>query len=93
MTAAIIAPHAAQQVDTVTVEARLHAKTETRIRVSNDGDDRKAIWISLKTKKGSTLASFVDTGRRERQRFGALSGCEVINLTIPRWLAKKEGLA
>lgn len=59
------------------------------IRVSDDGDDARGIWInnSQISMKHYNLQTI-----RGRDRNGAVVQPEIAIIRIPEWLAKKEGL-
>lgn len=74
--------------DPTEILVALHAETERGVLVSNDGINDHAKWI------GKTLvASLHRTGKTTRgtDRGGQEAVLPLAHLTIPEWLAIKEG--
>lgn len=66
----------------------LHRETERGVLVSNDGVNEHAKWIGRKL-----ITSFHKTGKTTRgtDRDGQSAVLALANITIPEWLAIKEG--
>jgi hypothetical protein len=72
----------------VEVMLALHKETAGARRVSIDGEDSHAIWIARQHFK-----SFHDIGRTTSgtDRHGQILRLPMVNVTLPEWLAQKEG--
>jgi len=59
----------------------LHRSTDSAIRVSEDGDEARAVWLPL---------SQIETSPAKSRDAGLLP---CVDVQIPQWLAEKKGLA
>ncbi len=72
----------------VLVAVHVDRPQDKSVCVSIDGDGRKGVWIAR-----SQLGSFHLTGKSTAgtNRYGEPVRLPMANITLPEWLAKKEG--
>lgn len=68
--------------DLVDLTVQVHARTAKAIRVSDDGDPAKAVWLPL---------SQIEEGPA-RDYPKKMGGSGIVEVTLPEWLAKDKGL-
>lgn len=79
----------AENVASVELTLMQHYDTGKAVLVSEAGDENLAKWIPH-----STIEKINSTGKfaKVTRKNGQIVDCEVINVTIPDWLAKDKGL-
>lgn len=72
----------------ILVAVHVDRPQDKSIRVSIDGDDKNGVWIAR-----AILESYHLTGQHTagKDRYGNAASLPMANITIPEWLAKKEG--
>lgn len=62
--------------DLADLELMIHAETEKAVRVSDDGDDKRGVWLA----------------KQHLEFEGPIVAGKAQMITMPQWLAEKEGL-
>jgi|GEM_PF-2025482 hypothetical protein len=72
----------------IDLEMALHCKTRAAVRVSGDGDDRRAVWLP------ASLIEIAETGRLITgiESSGQTVKLPLVTVTLPQWLAADKGL-
>ena len=65
--------------DLVDLDVMVHAETDRAVRVSLDGEDHGAVWLPR------SQIEVHYTGRKH-------NGAKLAQITLPEWLATREGL-
>lgn len=78
----------AERVDLCDLDMVLHYETADAIRVSDTGEDSRAIWLPKRHVEFHREGKQSDAVRNDGQR----TVLPVVNVTMPEWLAKDRGL-
>lgn len=86
--------------DLVDLTLVLHAETERAVRVSDTGEDARAVWLPKSqieivpvTSPSSAVRGDVAKTVTAEGRGRQLSRLPVVTVTLPEWLAIDKGLA
>ncbi len=74
--------------DLLDLEMALHHKTRAAVRVSDTGEDKRAVWLPL------SRIEIAETGRQTRglDSSGQAVMLPLVTVTLPEWLAVDKGL-